>query len=172
MDGLWTISMAFALPLAKAAKKLSSSRPTASLLGPHTLSSACGVLSINILFLALGLAALWSQPWFQCRKWNSHDVSNGLTIGDNYETSVMFVISGYQYISSAAAYNFGYTCRAPWLSNHIFVFFFALWTIMHFTATLTQTKFSCIWRLNCDNDHVVRWVTSAEPEPIYNNFNT
>lgn len=69
--------MAFSLPLAKAAKKLSTKRPTASLLGPHTLASACGILAINFIFLVIALAALWSQDWFQCRKWDSTDVSNG-----------------------------------------------------------------------------------------------
>lgn len=67
MDGIWPITMAFSLPLSKAAKKLSPKRPTASLLGPHTLSSACGVLGINFIFLVLGLVALWQQDWFQCR---------------------------------------------------------------------------------------------------------
>ncbi|KAL7471342.1 hypothetical protein ACHAXS_011637 [Conticribra weissflogii] len=111
MDGIWTITMAFSLPLAEAAKKLASKRPTASLLGPHTLMSACGILATNFLFLVIALLALWGQDWFQCRKWDSEDVSDVTTIGDNYETSVIFIVTGYQYISSAAAYNFGYTFR-------------------------------------------------------------
>lgn len=164
--------MAFSLPLAQAAKKLSPKRGTASILGPHTLASACGILGINILFLVFGLLALNAQSWYQCRKWDSTDVSNVLTIGDNYETSVIFIISGYQYISSAAAFNFGYTFRANWFRNYVFVFFFALWTAMQFGATLSASNFSCIWRLNCDNDHVVRSVTSTEPEPMNNNWNT
>ena len=76
IDGIWTVTMAFSLPLAKAAKKLSFKRPTASILGPHTLSSACGILAINFLFLVFGLVALFHQDWFQCRKWESRDVSN------------------------------------------------------------------------------------------------
>lgn len=172
IDGFWAITLAFSLPLAKAAKKLSTKRPTASLLGPHTLSSACGILAINFLFLVFGLLALWSQDWFQCRKWDSTDVSNILSIGDNYETSVIFIITGYQYISSAAAYNFGYTFRANWFRNYIFVFLFSLFTAFHFAATLTASKFSCIWRLNCDNDHVVPLITSPEAPPINNNWNS
>ena len=85
MDGLWSITMAFSLPLAKAAKKITELRPTASILGPHTLSSACGILAINFLFLVFALTALWQQEWFQCRKWGSTDLSNVLDIGDNYE---------------------------------------------------------------------------------------
>jgi hypothetical protein len=136
------------------------------------MTSACGVLGINFLFLVIGLLVLYKQDWFQCRKWDSTDVSNVLTIGDNYETSVIFIISGYQYIASAAAYNFGYAFRSNWFKNYIFVFFFALWTALQFGATLSASNLSCIWRLNCDNDHAVRWVTSTSPEPIYNNWNT
>lgn len=172
MDGIWTLTMAFSLPLAQAAKKLSPKRPTASILGPHTMSSACGVLAINFLFLVFGLVALFAQDWFQCRKWDSTDVSNILVIGDNYETSVIFIISGYQYIASAAAFNFGYTFRANWFKNYIFVFFFVGWSAIHFVSTLTVSNLSCFFRVNCDNEHAVRSVTSSEPEPIYNNWNT
>lgn len=38
MDGAWTISMAVSLPLARPAQKLARTRPTASILGPHTMS--------------------------------------------------------------------------------------------------------------------------------------
>jgi len=172
MDGIWPITMAFSLPLSKAAKKLSPKRPTASVLGPQTLSSACGVLAINFLFLVFALLLLWNQDWFQCRMWGSKDVSNVTVVGDNYEASLIFLVTGYQYISSAAAFNFGYTYRAGWLKNYVFVFFFLVWTAFQFTATMTATKFSCIWRVNCDNDNAVRFVTSTEPEAIYNDFNT
>lgn len=164
--------MAFSLPLAKAAKKLSKYSPTASILGPHTLTSACGILAINFLFLVISLLFLWNQDWFQCRKWDSTDVSNVLVIGDNYETSVIFIVSGYQYISSAAAFNFGYSFRSNWFRNYVFVFFFILWTVFQFSATLTASRFSCIWRLNCDNDHVVRSVTNPDPVAINNIYNT
>merc|ERR1711920_1022354 len=83
MDGVWVITMAFTLPLAKAAKNLSPKRPTSSLLGPHTLSSTIGVLIINFLFLVFALVALFNQDWYQCRKWDSQDVGDIGVIGDN-----------------------------------------------------------------------------------------
>ena len=68
MDGVWTISLAFALPLAKAAKTLAATRPTASLLGPQTLASVLGILAINFCFTMSSLRYLFKQDWFQCRK--------------------------------------------------------------------------------------------------------
>ena len=172
MDGIWTLSMAFSLPLAQAATLLSKFRPTASILGPHTLSSACGILAINFLFLASSLFLLWQQEWFTCRRWDSTDVSDVRIIGDNYESSVIFCVVGYQYISSAAAFNFGYSFRSNWFRNYVFVFFFLLWTAVQFSATLTASKLSCIWRLNCDNEHADRFVTIPYPVPIHNIYNT
>jgi len=68
--------MAFTLPLARPADRLSNTRPTASILGWHTLSSALGVLAINFLFLVIALFLLFAQDWYQCRKWTDNDVSN------------------------------------------------------------------------------------------------
>jgi hypothetical protein len=172
IDGIWPSSLSFSLPLAKAATKLSTLRPTASILGPNTMWSACGTLTINFVFLVIALAALFAQDWFQCRKWGSTDVSNVLTIGDNYESSVIFIVSGYQYIASAAAFNFGYSFRQNWFRNYVFVFLFLLFTSMHFGMTLSAGNFSCIWTVNCDNDHVVRSITSSVPRPINNAFST
>ena len=45
--------MAFTLPLSKVAKSLAPSCPTSSLLGPHTISSALGILAINFSFVAV-----------------------------------------------------------------------------------------------------------------------
>jgi len=173
IDGIWVASMSFSLALAKAAKILGKLRPTASLLGPNTMWSYCGTLAINFLFLVIGLASLFAQPWFQCRKWDSTDVSNTNTIGDNYETSVIFIITGYQYISSAAAFNFGYSFRQNWFKNYVFVFLFVFFTALQFSMVLTSGKFSCIWRVNCTNENIVHGIVTWDPKlPITNNFST
>jgi magnesium-transporting ATPase (P-type) len=150
-DGIWSITMAFSLPLSKASGRLTPRRPTDSLLGPETMFGVCGILSWNFLFLVLSLVALWNQDWFSCRMWNSEDVSNVLTIGDNYETEVLFVMGAFQYISSAMVLNFGYSFRQGWCKNYVFVFLSCTWMIFVFIMTIYPSSFSCIWRVNCDN---------------------
>ncbi|KAI2493674.1 haloacid dehalogenase-like hydrolase [Fragilaria crotonensis] len=171
-DGIWSITLAFSLPLSKAASRLSRIRPTASLLGSHTLYSACGLVVWNFLFLVIALLALFSQDWFQCRKWNSDDVSKILSIGDNYESSVVFIVGGYQMTATAIALNFGYTFRQSWWRNYVFVFFAVLWTVFVFVVTIVPSGFSCLWRVNCDNENAVRGVTETEPVAINNPWNT
>jgi predicted P-type ATPase len=171
MDGIWMITMAFTLPLARAEKHLSPKRPTSSLLGPGTMASVLGVLLLNFTFTCISLGLLTSQDWYQCRKWGSTDISNITLIGDNYEASVLFIVTGYQYISSAIAFNFGYTFRSSWWKNYVFVILTLCFTIVHLVATLEPSKLSCVWRLNCTNDNVVRAVTDVAI-PINNAFNT
>jgi hypothetical protein len=171
MDGFWVITMAFSLPFAGVAPKLASTRPTSSILGPHTLASVLGVLLINFLFLVLALGVLFQQDWFRCRQWNPSSIADVTGIGDNYESSVGFLVSGYQYITSAMAYNFGYKYRAGWWYNWRFLFFVGAFTIVHFTVILYPSTLSCFFRVNCENKNVLRGATSDDLTPIQNPWN-
>jgi cation-transporting ATPase 13A3/4/5 len=170
--GIWVILLAFGLSLARAAKALSPSHHTASILGPNTLSSVVGVLALNFLFPCFAWIALFHQDWYQCRKWGSTDVSNVVVIADNYEAETIFLVTGYQYISSAMTFNFGYTHRAAWITNYVFVSLALGFTIIHVYITLVPGKLSCLFRVNCINEDVVRLVTSLDVLPIQNPLNT
>jgi cation-transporting ATPase 13A3/4/5 len=172
MDGVWTISMAFTLPLAKAERTLARTRPTSSLLGPHTMCSTLGILWLNFSFTAIALAALLNQDWFECRKWNGSDVSDVLAIGDNYESEVVFLVTGCQYIFTAMAFNFGYEWRQAWLRNYVLVALALAFIAMQFYITLVPGRLSCFWRVNCENDDIVMSVIKGERVPIQNPFNT
>jgi magnesium-transporting ATPase (P-type) len=65
MDAGWTITLAFSLPLAQSAARLSKTRPTASVLGTHTLVSSLGVLGLNFIFLVGALSYMSRQDWYQ-----------------------------------------------------------------------------------------------------------
>jgi magnesium-transporting ATPase (P-type) len=171
MDGFWVITMAFTLPFADVAPKLAPTRPTSSILGPHTLASVAGVLIINFLFVVLALGVLNHQDWYACRKWAGASIADVTAIGDNYESSVIFIVSGYQYITSAMAYNFGFQYRAGWFKNWRFIFFAIAWTIIHFTVILFPSTLSCFFRVNCENDNVIRGATSSDLVPIQNPWN-
>jgi hypothetical protein len=151
LDGLFSMSLAFSIPLSQAAHQLTSRRPTDRLLGAETLFSVCGVLAWNFFFMVLALVVLFQQDWFQCRKWSA---SGGdlLEIVDNYEASVMFLVGGYQYIASAIVMNFGYTFRQPWYRNFVFVFLVSTWTILMVVVALCESPISCLFRVNCENE--------------------
>lgn len=146
--------MAFTIPLSKPAKKLASVFPTSSLFGIQTLSSVVGILLINFIFTVIALGTLFGQSWFHCRTWDYTEsgIGNILIIGDNYESETLFLVTGFQYIISAAVYTFGNKFRLPWYTNYWFVFFATLWTTLHFVSTLVPSRLSCLWRVNCTNE--------------------
>jgi magnesium-transporting ATPase (P-type) len=170
MDGFWVISMSFTIPLAQAARKLSNTRPTASLLGAHTVASLCGVLFSNVAFVLIALSMLYQESWMQCRKWRNLDVSNLQVIGDNYESEVIFLVTGYQFLSTAMAYNFGYEFRQSWLKNYKFVTCVCFFTALHFYVTLVPGRLSCFWRVNCTNKDLVYSVSLQGKIPIQNPY--
>jgi magnesium-transporting ATPase (P-type) len=151
-DVVWSLTLTFSLPLARAATKLTPRRPTASLLGKETIFSVCGILVWNILYLIIAMTALWNQDWFQCRKWGQQTVVSFQSIGDSYESSVIFIMIGFQGIASAMSLNFGYSFRKGWLNNYVFVFFSCTWMLFQFIIALYPSNFSCIWRVNCSNE--------------------
>lgn len=170
MDGVWTITLSFALPLAQAAKRLAPKRPTASVLGLHTLSSTLGVLVINFIFLVIAFVALNQQDWYQCRKWEGTDVSNLTLIGDNYETQVLWLVTGYQVVSSATVFNFGYEFRRAWIRNWFLVTLLTGYTAIHFYITLVPGELSCFFRINCLNEYTFDGVFGALD--VQNDFHT
>jgi len=93
-------------------------------------------------------------------------------IGDNYESEVIFLVSGYQYIATALAYNFGYEFRQSWFRNYLFVIASLTLTFVQFYAAMVPGDLSCFWRVNCDNNHLQIGVTAREKMPIQNPFNT
>ena len=164
--------MSFSLPLAQAAKRLAPTRPTSSVLGPLTMSSVVGILFINVSFAFISLAALNNQDWYQCRQWENEDVSNLVVIGDNYEAQTLFLVLGYQMISTAMAYNFGYEFRAGWLRNKVLVGLVCFFTLIHVYVILVPGKLSCIWRVNCETDNVLYSFSAGRVLPIQNPFHT
>jgi magnesium-transporting ATPase (P-type) len=169
-DGIWPVTLSFALPLAKPATTLAPNRPTASILGIFTLASSIGVYCINFTYLVIAYAYLNHQDWYQCRVWSVEDLSNILLLGDNFETAVLFSICGFQTFGAAIIYNFGYEFRQAWYKNYTLVFLISVFVFVHFYAVLTSGKLSCLWRLNCVNEDT--FSNFQGQTPIQNPFNS
>jgi magnesium-transporting ATPase (P-type) len=154
--GVVAISMAFSLPLSKAAPTLGIGRPESSLLCLETVVRITGHLALNFAFLGIAFAALWSQDWFQCRKWGQSQVANFQSIGDSYESSVLFLMTIFEAIATAMSMNFGHSFRQHWIKNYVFVCLSSTWMLCVFAITLFPSRFSCIFRVNCTNEVSVK----------------
>ncbi|CAB9522845.1 Probable cation-transporting ATPase 13A4 [Seminavis robusta] len=172
LDGILALPLAFALPLSSAAERLGPTRPTASLLGPHTMSSACGMLTIHLICLIIALTVMRNQEWYQCRQWESTDISLILALGDNYESNVTFLMICSQYVWSAAAMNFGFTYRKHWIKNYFVVILVVFFSFVHYWITLVPGVMSCALRINCHNDdNITPSVYNQGPVAIQNPYN-
>ena len=76
------------------------------------------------------------------------------------------------YVASAMAYNFGYAFRAPYWRNYVFVLHSSTFLFLQLYITLVPGSLSCPCSVNCVNEDVVGGVTSRDPTPIQNPFNT
>lgn len=172
----WTVVFTLTLPLAKPSDStLSKARPTTSLLCLQTVGSVMGILFMNYLFMVVAMVVLFHEDWFQCRKWDSNALLAGgrvHSLSDHYETSVLFLMAGTQLISTAVAFNFGYSYRQAWYRNYRFACFALGCAVIHCNITLVPGSLSCLFRVNCDNDHILRGVLNSEPFPIGNAFHS
>ncbi|CAB9505716.1 Probable cation-transporting ATPase 13A4 [Seminavis robusta] len=173
IDVVWTVSFALAIPLAKPASKLSKARPTASLLSLQTVGGIIGMIAINFIFTIIAFQVLYHEEWYQCRIGGAGlEAGNVFAASDNYKVTVLFLMVGIQLMAAAASLNFGYEYRQAWWRNYVFAALVIGYITIHIVITLHPGNLSCLWRINCDNDHIVRSVLDSEPAPIGNFYNS
>ena len=126
--------------------------PPSSLLGSYTLGSCIGIAVMHALSILAALLMLRGEDWYQCRAWDkdSSDLRAQNNIVDNYESSVVFLVSGFQYLISAMICNLGYKHRAPWYKNFLLVFVLCVYTLQHMWILFIPGTWSCQFRVNCE----------------------
>jgi magnesium-transporting ATPase (P-type) len=130
-----------------------------------------GVFVTNCICMATALFVLYHEPWFQCRSADSDGILAGSTLlmSDNYETTVVFLMVVIQMISASIFFSFGHEYRQAWYRNITFVVLAVAYSFLHIYVTLVPGLVSCLFRINCDNDHVVRglWTSVLIPTGIF-----
>lgn len=174
VDGFYVIIFSLLLPLSTAARVLSPTRPTSSLLSWTTIGSVLGMVVINYTFIAISFFVLYNEDWFLCRQWDpsSLAVENVLNASDNYEMSVLYIVCSTQVLAAAFAMNFGHEFRQAWYRNFVFVAFWVTAIVLLIYALFVPGDLSCVWRINCTNEHVQRGAVDSDVLPIGNPFNT
>ncbi|KAJ2239796.1 hypothetical protein GGI13_007890, partial [Coemansia sp. RSA 455] len=123
IDSFIAVGLCIALTQAQTARTLAPSRPTARLIGSHTLASIWGQTAINYAFLFGLIGLLFNQHWFRCNEFDSRDIDTSLwwILGDNYESELISIVCLFQFVNAAAVYNFGYRYRRSWITNYSLV---------------------------------------------------
>jgi magnesium-transporting ATPase (P-type) len=142
-DCIYSTTMGFSLPLAKAAVRLTTRRPTGSLISLATVVTICGMMTINFIFITTAVSMLHHQEWYPCRNhWGQ----------DTYDSGVIVVIAHFQVIANAFVLNFGYDFRERWYKNRTLVAFACAWFLLIILITVYPSKLSCLFRVNCANE--------------------
>ncbi|KAI8914595.1 hypothetical protein EDD86DRAFT_235003 [Gorgonomyces haynaldii] len=161
-----TVPVSWALTLARPSKALTSTRPTARLLGPETFFSVAGPVLINILFTIITLLALFGQSFYSCHQFDgaNADLRRWWELADNYEGAVLSILVMYQILHSAAAFNIGSKYRRGGFSNLAFVISYGLvFTIISLVLLLDPNIMSCSFRINCGTPAALRSLGYSVP---------
>mmetsp|Transcript_13833 Transcript_13833/g.41063 ORF Transcript_13833/g.41063 Transcript_13833/m.41063 type:complete len:461 (-) Transcript_13833:232-1614(-) len=90
-DVLVTMTMSFALTLAKPLTRLSKNTPTNSLLGPTTMASAVGAYGIFFVFYIVLVCLMDSEHGYIQWPYKCADADDWWTLGDNWESTVIAI---------------------------------------------------------------------------------
>ncbi|KAJ2860082.1 hypothetical protein GGH94_005726, partial [Coemansia aciculifera] len=158
IDSFIAVGLCIALTQAQTARTLAPSRPTARLIGSHTLASIWGQTAINYAFLFGLIGLLFNQHWFRCNEFDSRDIDTSLwwILGDNYESELISIVCLFQFVNAAAVYNFGYRYRRSWITNYsLVVLYSGFIAVVSILALANPNRFSCMFRINCGNPDVL-----------------
>ncbi|KAJ2075662.1 hypothetical protein GGI16_008519, partial [Coemansia sp. S142-1] len=158
IDSFIAVGLCIALTQAQTARTLAPSRPTARLIGSHTLASIWGQTAINYAFLFGLIGLLFNQHWFRCNEFDSRDIDTSLwwILGDNYESELISIVCLFQFVNAAAVYNFGYRYRRSWITNYSLVVLYSTFiAVVSVLVLANPNRFSCMFRINCGNPDVL-----------------
>jgi len=135
------------------ATSLSKIRPTASLLGPRTVTIALGPGVIFVIFAIIGHLVVRTQPFYLLYDANELGIPGHLWQfkGDNYDVPITFVLMATQYASVAFGYSFGAEFRrSVWRNFWILISYIGVLLMMFFLIWSGPNAMNCVFRINCD----------------------
>lgn len=170
LDGVFVVAVAYFLALTKPAQVLGKKRPTASLLGPITMTSVLGMSVMNFCLLLIALRVLFNEEWYACRVFDAEStpLTDWWALGDNYEAGVIFLVSGSQYLHAGVQFNFGGEFRANWLNNWTLAIGLAIFYSLIIVMLFSVSVFSCLFRVNCVDEYMIRGITISSVGPVNN----
>ncbi|XP_024527352.1 probable cation-transporting ATPase 13A4 [Selaginella moellendorffii] len=148
IDGVAVLSLGYAMSRCNAEKILNKVRPTSSLLGPLNVASVLGLWGSNVVFLVAAICFMASQKDYV--RWPAQ-YSRGAswwTLGDNWESTVLFFTMYFQFITSAFVFSFGSKFRKTVFKNFsLMVSYWSLIAVCSCLLLLPHNKFTEVWHV-------------------------
>ena len=121
VDVLMTLTLAYVITLSRPLDELRKERPTASLLGPEVVTSVVGMQIFNVIIIASALVLMRNDPDYVAWPADLAGANAWWFLGDNWETTVVFTVVAFQYLSSSAIFSLGSKFRKPIWNNRLLV---------------------------------------------------
>eukprot|EP01097_Dermamoeba_algensis_P006163 TRINITY_DN3878_c0_g1_i2.p1 TRINITY_DN3878_c0_g1~~TRINITY_DN3878_c0_g1_i2.p1 ORF type:complete len:959 (-),score=239.16 TRINITY_DN3878_c0_g1_i2:217-3093(-) len=118
-DAALVLPLSITMLMTGASKRLHSQPPTSNLFAPTILASLFAEVCIQVLFLALINVILSKQDWFVPFDGKGEDEF----AVKNYENTVSYWFSNFQYIIVAIAFSKGNNFRRAFFTNYLYVIF-------------------------------------------------
>lgn len=116
--------------------------------------------------MIIATALLFGQSFFLCNEFDGRlaDQRKWWTLADNFEASVTSIISTFQIIHAAAAFNIGSTYRKGFFRNTAFISMYAI--VFTFLSALTLSNpnsLGCLFRINCGTKEALEGLGYSQP---------
>ncbi|PWA00110.1 hypothetical protein BB558_003856 [Smittium angustum] len=168
IDGFISVGMCLSISLSKPLKKLTSTRPTARILGYHTMLSTIGQVVINWAYVVAMFVILYTKEWFRCHEFDSSttDYIKWWLLGDNYEAMTLGLLIMIQFVNCGFISNFGYKFRQIWYKNYVLVVVYLTFvSLLSYIMLANPNRLGCTFRMNCGDPDVL--VSLGYPRPNF-----
>jgi len=163
IDGIAVLCLSYVLTLSHPVDELPAERPTSSLLGPSTLSSVIGMQVINVCILMSALAIMRGDNDYIVWPASKASGASWWTLGDNWETTVVFTVVFSQFVTSGLIFTFGGKWRKPVWEN---LPLFGFWLFAYvFTSYLMLSDANSV----TDIFHIAsrKFNSASNPSPVW-----
>lgn len=126
--------------------------------GFETILSVLGQIFINLLVLCVAVIVLFQQPFFVCREFDSRyvDLRKWWEMADNYEGAMIGILTCFQIMHAACAFNLGSKYRQGFFKNKTFLMVYAaMFTLLSCVLLLDPNPLGCIFHMNCGTSNVL-----------------
>lgn len=125
---------------------------------------------MRYIFLIMSVSLFCSSDayWLQSSQWDasSANLAKWWLLGDNYETQTIAMLGLPQFVTAAAAFNFGYLYRQSWWRNYPLVVCVTVYLgIVYYFLLADPNPFGCMFRYNCGDPDVL--VKLGYPRPTW-----
>jgi len=152
VDVLVIITMSYAMTLSHPQAALRPERPTSSLLGPQSLASTVGVFAIYVCMISAAIATMAAEPGYIKFPYHCGDGNQWWTMGDNWESTVIFMCFIMMLAHSAYVYTFGGAYREPIYSNYLITALYVAIELMFTVVLLAEpSEFTDVWHIASRN---------------------